>query len=405
MEKVKEIKAGKVYNRKPNIKPVVKNSDTALMLYGSDNLFPNNLIVDVQNSLTALNAMDWLTQFIQGDGFSIDANAVDVSKLMLNADQQADEVLAEVASQFAYFQAFCLKVFWNVETGIVEFIRVVPFEKVRKLKDGTLVYNPRYGADGEKAVNTKGDEDDSFYPAFELGTPEEKLQQFEERREFYKSLKGDIAKKYDEPFIEMLYCMPNKPGQYVYPVPAWTGGIDDVKAEFELTSFKKSVVANGFHLGKVFIVPNDDEVKAVDTNGRVLSNSIDDLTEAIANNRGGDNANKTIVYSSNDPNAIKIIELQAMPDVKNLIDLLDSTSKRIVMALGIPAVLLDVNDTGAFNADTTNPKFNIFQLRLNPTQRLIERCFSMLYPAYKWVIVPFGTATKTQPSTQTQPAL
>ena len=385
-------KLGKIYAERPIVKVATKNSDTSLWLYGLDNLFPNNLIIDVQNSATAFNAMDWLTQFLQGDGFIEGGNFVNPAKKLLNDEQTADEVLADISAQLAYFQAFTLKVIWNAQTGLVQYIRVMPFEKVRKRKDGTLLYNPRYGVDGEDEVKTKGDKDDTIYPPFSFAPPFEKIIEIREREAALNAMKKDERAKYVEPFIELLYVMPAKPAQYVYPVPSWTGGIDDVKAEFELSKFKLATIQNGFHLNKIFVVSNDDANGGVDINGRAMPNNLDEFLQDVNANKGSGNAGKSMIYSSNNPDAIKVIELQAMPDIANVVALVDDTTKRIIRSLGIPPVLLGIDTAGAMgNNQQIKNHFDLFQLRLNPTQRIVERVFKMLFPEFSWFIKPLTT--------------
>jgi hypothetical protein len=186
--------------------------------------------------------------------------------------------------------------------------------------------------------------------------------------------------------------MPAKPAQYVYPVPSWTGGIDDVKAEFELIKFKLATIQNGFHLNKIFVVSNDDANGGVDINGRAMPNNLDEFLQDVNANKGSGNAGKSMIYSSNNPDAIKVIELQAMPDIANVVALVDDTTKRIIRSLGIPPVLLGIDTAGAMgNNQQIKNHFDLFQLRLNPTQRIVERVFKMLFPEFSWFIKPLTT--------------
>jgi hypothetical protein len=385
-EPAKPKRQGQVYAEKPTIKAVTQNDDKALILYGINNLYPNDLIVDIQNSLTAFDAVDRLQQFIQGDGWAR-TDLYNPSKEMANLDQTFDEVLAEIAGQVAYFQAFSLQVFYNSATGLVQYVRTIPFEKLRKRVDGTIVYNPRYGVDGAKAVNSKDDEDNIFYTPYDRSQPQEKVKQIAARAEFLLSLKEKERKRYSDAHVEIWYVMPEKPGQYVYPVPSWSGGIDDVKSEFELAKFQTETLQNGFHLSKVFFIPNDDVQDVVDQNNKVTGNNVDAFIEAVSAKKGTKSAGSMIVWTGNDPASVKIQELQVMPEIDKLISLQEANSKRVTRAFGIPPVLVGIDTAGALgNAQQLKTHFDMFNLRLSPTQRMIERTFNELYPNYKWEI-------------------
>ncbi len=385
-ESQKPKRQGQVYAEKPTIKAVTQNDDKALILYGINNLYPNDLIVDIQNSLTAFDAVDRLQQFIQGDGWAR-TDLYNPSKEMANLDQTFDEVLAEIAGQVAYFQAFSLQVFYNSATGLVQYVRTIPFEKLRKRVDGTIVYNPRYGVDGAKDVNNKTDEDNIFYTPYDRSEPEKKKDQIAARVKFLNSLKPKERERYSDAHVEIWYVMPEKPGQYVYPVPSWSGGVDDVKAEYELAKFQAATLQNGFHLSKLICIPNDDKQDVVNEAGKTVGDNVDELISAISEKKGSKSAGSTLVWTSNDPNSIKVEQLQVMPEIDKLISLQEANSKRVTRAFGIPPVLVGIDTAGALgNVQQLKTHFDMFNLRLSPTQRMIERTFNELYPNYKWEI-------------------
>jgi len=137
---VKGFSKAKSLTYKNRVVKIVEDNSSDVIKYGSDNAFPQKLIKQLDESGTATSCIDILTQYIYAEGLVNRA----LGDTMINETQTFNELISEASTYVAPFQAICLYVMRGID-GKVKNLKVVPFEQVRRSKEGTFLVNPTFG--------------------------------------------------------------------------------------------------------------------------------------------------------------------------------------------------------------------------------------------------------------------
>lgn len=320
----------------------------------ADNLYPQQLAtlaVSTPTHTAAINTKQFMTY---GQGFNLellDPTLAEMFNQINDDEESANDLLTKISWDVATFNGFALKVKWNNDGKIYE-IEHIPFTDVRAGKpneDGKVdyykvsnnwdmtmpykqekcydipVFNPKFFADG--------------VPVDENGIPvPEEVQMFNAE--------------------QIIYYWSYKPyasnGMRYYPLPDYSGALDNILTEYSIGVANKSKIDNG--IGGKYIVampymPTDDQEQAeIDANFKVNFSG--------AANDGG----IVITYSAGADALPQITKLDAI-DAETYIALEASNKRSIISAHNIPSILVQVNEGGGFNnrADEMKAAYNLFQ--------------------------------------------
>lgn len=349
----------------------IENTSSDLLQYGSNNLFPNDLIEILAESGTATSSVNKLDEFIQADGFNDEVAA----KLKVNGEQTADELLALVSNCLATFQAFSLYIQRSPD-GKIASVKYIAFEAVRKRISGGFWYNPNYGTDSYKKA------EDKIYPEFKkaLLTPQELAQQIK--------IYGAVG--------EVLYRYKKKVGQAIYPIPSFYSGIEDIKTDAELSKFDYETAVNSFITSAVLTIIGevDDQVK--DEKGKTDQDYLDEtlkgFTGAVKDKSGKSGRSKLAVLSARTKDEVPVLQsfdTGAIMDAAN--GATDRIARKVARLFQVPSFLLGLESATGFNTKMLVDQIALFNKTVNNWQRMITSVFELLYPEINdWNITTFN---------------
>lgn len=349
--------------------------------YGLNNLLPNENLKLINDSGIAKKSAAKLSRYIQSDGFADQTTA----KFKVNSKQTADQLLAEISSYVAYNKGFALTIQRNLDGQIVG-VQSIPFECIRKRKDGNFIYNPMLG---QKQYTEK---ETTNHPAYFGLTPSvEQLSMIaspvtikdgkEGKNEFYHNL-------------EILYVFEKTADNPNYPVPDYYAGIEDIRTSIELQGLDLDTVRNGFMTSAILVVPKMDSLTK-DEAGKTESDYFDEAISAMTGNVKDANG-----YSKR--NAVTVIEVASMEDapkfmpwdskvlVEASINKRDQIERSVARWMGVPPSLVGFADAAILgNSQAIANASKDLTDFVNPLQRMISGAFKQIYPTMDWTITQF----------------
>lgn len=226
-----------------------------MQMYGSDNLYPQNLIDITNASGTAKLCLGRYHQFIEGYGF----NNEDLSEMAVNKDGVLmDDLLHLVAGDVARFGGFALHVNYNVLGQITE-INFVPFEQCRLAETDDAGYVSQiFVHEDWRGNKTRGgkrllveERNIKKFPIFNPN-PEIVMQQIENC--------GGI----DEYNGQILWV--SMDGKCQYPTPIYDAVITEISTDEGLGNIKYRNVRNNFLISCMMVAKKGTPI--IDENGR-----------------------------------------------------------------------------------------------------------------------------------------
>lgn len=184
------------------------------MYYGEDNLFPQLLIQLYDGSAMHHTAIQAIKDGIIGDGIEVIGGNVVNKK-----GETVDEVFERISLDYALYAGYALNVVWNREgTRIVE-IYHIPFANVRSGKpdEEDEVVEYFYASDWSNLRKNK----EVAYRAF------------------------DPTDNRGENASQIYYCYGYTPGNDVYPLCDYVGGLNDIALDGRVSRFHNANISNG----------------------------------------------------------------------------------------------------------------------------------------------------------------
>ena len=184
------------------------------MSYGSDNLFPQQLIELYDSSAIHHTAVDSISDAIYGEGIKYYGDEYVNTK-----GETINDVYKKIALDYALYNGYAVNVIFNKEGSRITDIYHVPFADVRSGK-----------------INEDGEVDEYYYSVNWGNTRKYKPVS-------YKSFdptdnKGDNAS-------QIYYCYNYTPGNMVYPLPSYVGALNDIDLDARVSRFHNANISNG----------------------------------------------------------------------------------------------------------------------------------------------------------------
>ena len=294
------------------------------MYYGEDNLFPELLIELYDGSAMHHTAIEAIKDGIIGDGLEIIGdNAVN------KKGETVDEVFERISLDYTIYNGYALNVVWNKGGDRIAEIYHLPFANVRsgKRDEDDEVVEYYYSSDWTNLRKHK----EVAYRAFD---PTDN--------------KGENAS-------QIYYCYGYTPGNDVYPMPAYVGGLNDIALDGRVSRFHNANISNG--LAPSMFVKFNNGIPSPEERRDIYREIEDTFT-------GEDNAGRFFLSFSDGPE--RAMEVQPIENANDdyYLTLEQRITSRILTAHRITSpLLLGIKDASGFsnNADEIKVAYAHFE--------------------------------------------
>ncbi len=336
-------------------------------LYGRDNLFPNKLLDTTSDSGTATICITWRSDFTNGDGFADEV----LGATLANPDETFDALLEKLSPYTSTFEAVVLNVQFGVD-GQPAATYNIPFQTVRKKKDGTFKVNPNYGL-----TDFKEDETIIYKPFVKTQPPEERL--------------ADVSaqiEKHGKQLGQILYVYRETPKAIHYPVPDYFSGIDDIRADAEMSKMEIENAINGFMPSAVLTLIGEVDNQTEDEEGKTDQDKLDETLMSFTGAKGG--RSKLAVLTAKTKEAVPV--LQSF-DAKAMFDAIDGATDRLANKvcrhMQVPPVLIGLAEAGQMGANQQVANYmELFVFTVSKFQKQISEALKTIYPDKNFDIAP-----------------
>ena len=290
--------------------------------FGKDNLFPQQVISLYDSSAMNHTCIDAIRDGIYGEGI------VDYGDEYINTEGETiDEIFAKISLDFTLFGGYSLNLIWNKEGNRIAEIYHLPFANVRSGKP-----------DDEDNIN------EYFYCS-------DWTQIRKHKPVSYKAYDPTDTKK--DSASQIYYCKNYNPGQEIYPLPSYVGGLNDIQLDARVSRFHNANISNGL-APSMFVqfrngIPNPEE-------RRDIYNEIEDTFT------GEDNAGRFFLAFSEPGKEMQVTPIENANDDYYL-TLEQRITSRILTAHRITSpLLLGIKDGAGFssNADEIITSYSHF---------------------------------------------
>lgn len=362
--------------------PIIENKSTGQLLYGIDDLLPNNNLRMINDCGVAKRCVRKKARYIQGDGFSNE----DSAKLQVNPKQTADQLLQHISSYAAYNEGFALEIKRNLGGQIIE-VKSIPFECVRKMTDGNFTYNPKKGQCDANGWNNALDIKDTTYHAAFFGlnpTPDQK------RLLAQPKIDGKENKFYKN--SEIFYVYEQTADNPNYPVPDYNAGLEDIQTCIEISKMDLELCLNGFMGSMIFTTAEIDNVNKDDA-GKTPYDYFEEqfkkftgrVKDAVTGLAGRFKALHMMV--SNPSEAPKTEFPDMRPVLEGTNTKRDIIAREVCRLIGVHPILALFSDAAVLgNTQALANAITDLNNYINPIQRMISQAFKTLYPDKEWMI-------------------
>ena len=290
--------------------------------FGVDNLFPQQLIELYDSSAMHHTCVEAIQDGIDGEGI------VEYGGEYINTDGETiDNIFEKISLDYTLFGGYALNLIWNKEGTRIAEIYHLPFANVRSGKpdEEDRVHSYYYSSDWSQIRKYKPVEYKSFNPT---------------------DNKKDNAS-------QIYYCKDYNPGQEIYPLPAYIGGVNDIQLDARVSRFHNANISNGL-APSMFVqfrngIPNPEE-------RRDIYREIEDTFS------GEENAGRFFLAFSEPGKELQVTPIENAND-EYYIQLEQRITSRILTAHRITSpLLLGIKDGAGFssNADEIVTSYSHF---------------------------------------------
>lgn len=320
----------------------IQTDSEALVPFGEDNLFPQNLLELTERTSLVSSIIDKITKYVYGEGIDNDFKDLVVD----DKGTTFSELVYGVINDYITFGSFAIQVRRN-KLGNIKKLDRLRVERIRTNEDNnTFWYSKKW---------TKYSKPNLVYEAF----------------------KGVEAKKQND----SIFYFKNPSSRHIYGFAPYWSSMDDIVTCLALSEYGTSTVNNAFCPSAVISLvegkPTKEEAKEVEK----------DLNSKFAGTKN--NAKLLVTFSDSKDGAPIITSFQAADINSHYLSLKDTTRENILAAFSIDGVLvgLHTND-GVFSQEAFEQSFKIFQkTEIQPIQQNIIKAFRKL--GYELNFVPF----------------
>ena len=190
--------------------------------FGQNNLWPD-LIIEIFNQ-SAINRTCIVSKqdAVIGEGLrTVDPNQEWILKQANRRGETWNEIFEKVALDYILFGGFALNVIWGKTGEFITEVYHIDFSKVRS---------------GHMNPDTDRVEEYYFSPNWA------KFKKAQYKPKVYKSFDKDFALEYPS---QIYYAYDYAPGNAVYPLSDWVGGVNDCLTDIQTSIFHNSNLQNG----------------------------------------------------------------------------------------------------------------------------------------------------------------
>ena len=316
------------------------------MYYGEDNLFPELLIELFDGSAMHHTAVEAIKDGIIGDGLEVIGD-----NILNKKGETVDEVFEKISLDYTIFNGYALNVVWNREGTRIAEIYHLPFANVR---------------------SGKPDEDDEIVEYY-YSSDWTNLRKHKEVA--YRAF--DPTDNRGENASQIYYCYGYTPGNDVYPMPSYIGGLNDIALDGRVSRFHNANISNGLS-PSMFIKFN---------NGIPTPEERRDIYREIEDTFSGeDNAGRFFLsFSDGADRAMDVQPIESANDDYYL-TLESRITSRILTAHRITSpLLLGIKDASGFsnNADEIKVAYAHFEgTVIEPKRKKIVSSFGYMLQLY-----------------------
>ena len=316
--------------------------------YDKDNLYPNKIKSIAQRSGSTSSAIDTLSGFLSGDGFT-------GMKTIFNREGQTGwDILRHITDSRAMFGGFALHFNYNILGQIIE-INPINFEFVRWSKDLTkYIVNPDWNRRNRRK------EEIEYMPFF----PENVINEINKI--------GDISNYKGQ----IYYWIPNQ--KDYYNVCNWDSVLDDAQFEAEAKLYGLSCLQNDYSLAGIISYPKNISSE----------NEIDELKENLISDVGAGNAGGIRVISAMPTEGMTNWKWFT-PISRNNIDGLhtnqiERAKFNIYAGFRQPPILNGVATSGMFNQESFADAFHYYNSQTETERKEIEKELTKIFSYSAW---------------------
>lgn len=319
--------------------------------WGAKNLYPQYLNYLYANETDHGGIVNGKVNYITSGGLRYDGEDEQAWTSFFNngpGETTLDDVGKAAAKDLELFNAFCIKGVWDVTSGTIKHLKVIPFEKIR------------FGVEGQ-SIYVKKDWTDS--------------------KEDPKQLRPLDLKRKVGAFYFMYYVPPkqmsNETGTKiengVYPLPPYHSAIRPILTSIAVDKYQLNEILNGFSAGTLVVLmggePEDPKIA-------------DEIDERIKETAGADGAGGVmLVYGNPEANQpVQVLSLQGNNLNDRYANLERRVSERVIRAHSVtdPAIF-GLSSQGSFNQSQMDVGYTIMQNGyFRPKQMIIASALTML---------------------------
>lgn len=331
--------------------PVVRNEKIPVP-YGEQNLFPNELLELIQQSVSAQSILTGTKQIISN--YDIVQNFELPCAPFINNDHQSlTELITNLAHDYLVFGAFAIQVSWNKLNQISELIHI-PFEMIRMNVTKEKIFFNRFWS--RYSTNSV------VYNRFSLNRKEDEYSQ--------------------------IYVYTNNGYRSTYGMSLFSGVLNDLASEVSASQYIKNSLDSGLASRFIIDLPNsanlDDDQKA-------------DIEQAIKDKFcGSANAGSFMMYFNNSNDELKITQIADDNSHERFKAIADYTRQNIFMALhATPNLFGSPTATTGFSSQEYQDAYNLFyKMTVAPCLNTIAEAFNVIFNMDK--AIEYVTESKAQ---------
>ena len=341
-----------------------------LQSFGSDNLYPQNIMKITGASGTAVLCLNRYEKFVEGYGFDNE----ELSKMKVSSKGSTmDDLLRSVAGDLTRFGGFALHCNYNVFGKITE-VNIIPFEQCRleECDDSGYVSHILVHPDwkGEKTRNGKKVQlNDDNVIKFDVFNPDPSvvMQQIERA--------GGI-----EMYMGQILWV-SMDGAFEYPTPIYDAVVTEISTDEGLGNIKYRNVRNNFLVACMLIAKKG--APKMNENGETEQRQMisdEDLLQFQGDTKGG-----KILYVEleNDEDEPKIVQFPAKNFDKEFSTTDASVIERIYAQFHQELFYAIRIGKLGFSGQVMQDAYEYYAGEVTPEQRFIERTFSRVFE--NWV--------------------
>lgn len=343
--------------------------------YGTDNLFPQFIAGLFNKSAMSRTALMSKADGTFGQGLKTDSPDTDYLLNRANPKESWNEVLEKVILDYVTFGGFALNIVWSNDGETISEFYHADFSRIRS-----------------GIPNPDTDEVDYYFTCHDWGQPKKFIPRA------HHSFDPTCALEHPS---QILYFFDYEPGALFYPLPSYSGGLNDIQIDVEVSKFHINNLANGL-APSLFISLNNgipDDIARQEI--------YDEITMAF---RGSDNAGKAFIAFSDDKEHAPEINPIPAANSDYYIQLENRITSRILSAHRITSpLLLGLYKEGGSGLGSNKDEIEVAYAHfmstvIKPIQKSILKVFNKLmdykgYPEITLSIEPNKLIEATEDST------